>query len=280
MVNTLFSYQIVADENTGGPIVTYGANNLPPGLNVNTGTGLIDGTPTQVMTRNVIIEATNAIPLTGQALFQLQITPPAPIGDIMVNGSFATWPNGPGPFVTDQSSFSDHWLIANPGSPHTDLTRHQMSTDTIGGDRPSTVWAAMIDIRGYLTSNDYFNMSYGWYDNQISRLLGKTWDVSFSIAADVPSTNQISIYFILVADVADYMNSRQDVAPAATHVVSDVWERVTVELPVPSTTSYPIDPTNNVYTLTFAFLADPVSGQPMQDHNKIYITDIEVREHV
>ena len=59
---TAFSYQITASSPTA--ILSYGATNLPTGLSVNTGTGLITGTPTSasndpVITQNIQVSATN-----------------------------------------------------------------------------------------------------------------------------------------------------------------------------------------------------------------------------
>ena len=55
-VGKSFSYQITASNDP----TTYTATNLPAGLSVNTGTGLISGTPTSAGTANVTISATNS----------------------------------------------------------------------------------------------------------------------------------------------------------------------------------------------------------------------------
>jgi autotransporter-associated beta strand protein len=56
MVNTAFSYSITASNTP----TSYNATGLPAGLTVNTGTGLITGTPTAAATTNVTIGAANA----------------------------------------------------------------------------------------------------------------------------------------------------------------------------------------------------------------------------
>ena len=56
VVSSAFSYQIAA---TNSP-ASYNATSLPAGLSVNTGTGLISGTPSGTGTTNVTISATNA----------------------------------------------------------------------------------------------------------------------------------------------------------------------------------------------------------------------------
>ena len=68
-VISAFSYQITA---TKSP-TSYNAAPLPPGLSVNTGTGVITGTPTQPGTFNVSISATNATG-TGSRTLVLTIT--------------------------------------------------------------------------------------------------------------------------------------------------------------------------------------------------------------
>ena len=68
-VGTAFSYQITA---TNSP-TNYGATGLPAGLSVNTGTGLISGTPTAAGSTTVTLSATNAGG-TGNASLTLTIT--------------------------------------------------------------------------------------------------------------------------------------------------------------------------------------------------------------
>jgi hypothetical protein len=72
-VNTAFSYTITA---TNTP-TSYGASGLPAGLSVNTGNGVISGTPTVTGTFNVTISATNGSG-TGSATLVLTIKPPPP----------------------------------------------------------------------------------------------------------------------------------------------------------------------------------------------------------
>ena len=68
-VGSAFSYQITA---TNTP-TSYGATGLPAGLSVNSGTGLISGTPTAAGTSTVTLSATNGGG-TGTATLTLTIT--------------------------------------------------------------------------------------------------------------------------------------------------------------------------------------------------------------
>ncbi len=68
-----FSYQITS---SNAP-TSYGATGLPPGLSVNTATGLISGNPTQTGTFTSTISATNP-GSTGSASLTITIAPPIP----------------------------------------------------------------------------------------------------------------------------------------------------------------------------------------------------------
>jgi len=71
VVNTPFSYQIAT---TNTPL-SYSAVGLPPGLSVNSSTGLISGTPTSTGSSNITLNATNSGG-TGVAILMLNITSP------------------------------------------------------------------------------------------------------------------------------------------------------------------------------------------------------------
>jgi autotransporter-associated beta strand protein len=71
---TAFSYQITASNTPA----SYAASGLPTGLSVNTGTGLISGTPSVTGTFGATISATNAGG-TGSATLTITVLPPAPV---------------------------------------------------------------------------------------------------------------------------------------------------------------------------------------------------------
>src|SRR5205823_4273264 len=72
-VGVAFSYQITATNNP----TSYNATGLPPGLSINTSTGLISGTPTTAGTYSATTSATNAAG-TGSATLTLTINPAPP----------------------------------------------------------------------------------------------------------------------------------------------------------------------------------------------------------
>ena len=71
---TAFSYQITASNSPA----SFGASGLPAGLNVNTSTGLISGTPSVTGTFTATISATNAGG-TGSATLTITVVPPTPV---------------------------------------------------------------------------------------------------------------------------------------------------------------------------------------------------------
>jgi hypothetical protein len=81
-VGVAFSYQITA---TNSP-TSYDASGLPPGLSVNTATGLISGTPTTVASSNANLSAVNAGG-TGTAILSLIINAPAPPISLVQNAT-------------------------------------------------------------------------------------------------------------------------------------------------------------------------------------------------
>ena len=63
-----FNYQITASSTP----TSYGASNLPPGLSIDSGTGLISGSPTQTGIWQIVLTATNAAG-SGSAVLELEI---------------------------------------------------------------------------------------------------------------------------------------------------------------------------------------------------------------
>lgn len=74
IVGTQAAYAIAA---TNSPTL-YGADGLPPGLSINTGTGVISGNPTELGVYEVSITATNEAG-TGSSVLEWKVTLPAPV---------------------------------------------------------------------------------------------------------------------------------------------------------------------------------------------------------
>ncbi len=68
-VGTATSVQIHASDSASGQTLSYSATGLPAGLSINSGTGLISGTPTSAATSSVTVTATDATGASGSAAF-------------------------------------------------------------------------------------------------------------------------------------------------------------------------------------------------------------------
>jgi hypothetical protein len=73
-VGTAASVQITATDSASGQTLTYSAAGLPAGLTINSGTGLIGGTPTTAGTSTVTVTATDTTGAFGSATFTWTIS--------------------------------------------------------------------------------------------------------------------------------------------------------------------------------------------------------------
>ena len=74
-VGTPVSRQVQASDSASGQTLTFTATGLPAGLSINSGTGLITGTPTTASTSNVTVTATDTTGAKGSASFSWTISP-------------------------------------------------------------------------------------------------------------------------------------------------------------------------------------------------------------
>jgi glycosyl hydrolase family 12/cellulose binding protein with CBM2 domain/putative Ig domain-containing protein len=73
-VGTAASVQVRASDSASGQTLTYSASGLPPGLSVNSSTGLISGTPTTPGTYSAIVTAKDGTGASGSASFTWAVT--------------------------------------------------------------------------------------------------------------------------------------------------------------------------------------------------------------
>ena len=88
------SVQVHASDSATGQTLTYSASGLPPGLSVNSSTGLISGTPTTSGTYSATVTAKDGTSASGSATFTWVIIP-AGVGTCTATyGIVNSWPGG------------------------------------------------------------------------------------------------------------------------------------------------------------------------------------------
>jgi serine protease len=132
VVNTATSLQISASDSAPGQTLTYSATGLPTGLAVNSGTGLISGTPTATGSYSVTVTATDTTGAFGRTTFTWTVTPggggctPAQLlgNPGFETGSAAPWSASPGIIdnSTAEPAHSGSWKawLDGYGTTHTD----------------------------------------------------------------------------------------------------------------------------------------------------------------
>ena len=133
-VGTAASLRVSASDSASGQTLTYSASGLPAGLSINSGSGLISGTPNTAGTSNVTVTATDATGASGSASFSWTVNPASGGGGCTAaqllgnpgfeTGSASPWTATSG-VVNNSSSEPPHggswdsWLDGY-GSTHTD----------------------------------------------------------------------------------------------------------------------------------------------------------------
>jgi subtilase family serine protease len=138
-VGTATSLQIHATD-SGGATLTYSATGLPPGLSINTSTGLISGTPTTAGTYSVTVTATDTTSASGGASFSWVIASngsSCPVGQLLKNPGFesgsVSWTATSGVINTDgahsHSGAGYAWLDGY-STTHTDTLAQTVTVPT------------------------------------------------------------------------------------------------------------------------------------------------------
>jgi hypothetical protein len=106
-VGTAASVQVQASDSASGQTLSYSASGLPAGLSINSGTGLITGTPTAAGTSSVTVTARDGTGATGSASFTWTVSTGQPGGTCHVTYTKnSEWPGG----------FTAQVVIANTGT--------------------------------------------------------------------------------------------------------------------------------------------------------------------
>lgn len=136
---------------TNPPIISYGASNLPTGLSVHTNTGIIYGTPTQLVTnRSVTIFANNGSVGSGQ--FQLTIAPPS-VTYLPLTFTAGTASSSPVPVVTSGYSPTNYSANNLPNGLTIGSGGVIQGTPTVGGTATTSTITAL-DSNGVSSSSD------------------------------------------------------------------------------------------------------------------------------
>ncbi|MBP7951533.1 MAG: putative Ig domain-containing protein [Verrucomicrobiales bacterium] len=205
-VGVAFSYSITASSDP----TSFGATNLPPGLTVSSGTGVISGTPSVLGTTSTTISATNAGG-TGSRTLAITVLPPPP-----VITSTAVMTGNPGVPLTYQiNATNSPTLFAATGLPSGLSLNSQ--TGLISGT-PAITSKGVIHL---FATNDG---GTGTYD--LTYLLGKGIECA-SLAADGGQANGASICNQISPDgrYVLFCSFASNLVPGDTNGRSDVFLR-------------------------------------------------------
>jgi Glycosyl hydrolase family 12/Cellulose binding domain/Putative Ig domain len=115
-VGTAASVQVRASDSAAGQTLTYSASGLPPGLSINSSTGLISGTPTTAGTSSVTVSARDTTGASGSATFTWTVNPSGGGGGGGCTATYSVVNSWQGGFqaqvtVTNGSSARTSWTV-------------------------------------------------------------------------------------------------------------------------------------------------------------------------
>jgi hypothetical protein len=162
------SLQVHATDSATSQTLTYTATGLPPGLAINSSTGLISGTPTTAGTSTVTVTATDTTTATGNTTFTWTINPTGgggctTGGQLLGNPGFETgtptpWTATTG-VISNSSTEPPHsgsWdaRLDGHGTTHTDTLAQTLTLPTACTSYPLSYWLH-IDTAETTTSTSY-----------------------------------------------------------------------------------------------------------------------------
>jgi hypothetical protein len=108
-VGTAASLQIAASDSASGQTLSYSATGLPAGLSINTGSGLISGTPTTAGSSSATVTATDSTGASGSTAFTWAVTAASggcTAAQLLGNPGFET--GTAAPWTASSGVISDH----------------------------------------------------------------------------------------------------------------------------------------------------------------------------
>ena len=140
-VGSAVSLQIQASDSASGQTLTYSATGLPAGVTIDSGSGLISGTPTTAGTSTATVTATDTTGASGSASFGWTVNATTGGGSVITNGGFESgdftgWTTGgAASSVTNSGAHSGAYaaMLGSTSPTNGDSTAAQTFTASNGG---------------------------------------------------------------------------------------------------------------------------------------------------
>jgi len=140
-VGSAVSLQIQASDSASGQTLTYSASGLPQGVAIDSGSGLISGTPTTAGTSTVTVKATDSTGASGSASFGWTVNGTTGGGSVITNGGFESgaftgWTTGgASSSIVNSGAHGGTYAaqLGGVGATNGDSTASQTFTATNGG---------------------------------------------------------------------------------------------------------------------------------------------------
>jgi hypothetical protein len=217
-VGTAVSLQITATDSASGQTLAYSATGLPAGLSVNSGTGLISGTPTTTGSNSVTVTAKDTTGASGSASFTWTINPSSSgctAHQLLGNpgfetGSISPWTSTSGVLANTSEGVpaqAGRWLawLDGYGTAHTDTLAQ---TVTIPANCVSAVFTYWVEVNSNTT-------------NTANKLVLEVLNSSGTVVQTVPvatAANNGTKYVEFTTNLASYIGQKITVKFVGTEV--------------------------------------------------------------